>query len=236
MAVQLLLACSVISCIRFTNDNAFKQSVENVSVGRRAIEYVLEQRNLVNPKGLFLEFGVHDGTTLQMISNRFSNSDVHGFDSFLGLPERWRTNSRLPWLDSYVRQGAFSLGGIPPSGLNKNVQLHIGLFQQTLRPFLRKHNRSFVSFVHIDSDTYSAARFVLQSLWRHLHVGTIIIFDELVNYKDFEQHEFLAAHEVLDVVACLVPIAFKGPTVHMNDQELFEHDQGVAFRVEGLLR
>ena len=42
-----------------------------------------------NARGLFLEFGVFEGNSIQTISKNTDNI-VYGFDSFEGLPEKWR--------------------------------------------------------------------------------------------------------------------------------------------------
>ena len=59
---------------------------------------------------LWLEFGVATGRTINYIS-KFTNEKVYGFDSFEGLPEKWR--------DGYDT-GAFSRNGILPE-VNSNV-------------------------------------------------------------------------------------------------------------------
>ena len=132
---------------------------------------------------LWLEFGVTSGRTIQYIS-KFADS-VYGFDSFLGNPEKWR--------DGY-EVGMFSMGGIPPE-VNSNVTLVTGLFQNTLVPFLQEKGKK-VSFIHIDSDLYSSAKFILESVKDHMDTDCVIVFDEFVNYPGFETNgEFKAFHE-----------------------------------------
>lgn len=48
--------------------------------------------NAVDPKvdGLYCEFGVWRGLTINYIASR-SDHTIHGFDSFDGLPEDWRS-------------------------------------------------------------------------------------------------------------------------------------------------
>ena len=42
-------------------------------------------------RGLYLEFGVASGQSINFIASRIPpNQTVHGFDSFEGLPEAWR--------------------------------------------------------------------------------------------------------------------------------------------------
>ena len=39
--------------------------------------------------GLFLEFGVYKGTSINFISSLIPDKKIYGFDSFGGLPEEW---------------------------------------------------------------------------------------------------------------------------------------------------
>ncbi len=140
------------------------------------------------PPGLFLEFGVYDGRTIRLIADevRPHGVDVHGFDSFRGLPEDWNETGR---------KGAFDRGGLLPE-VPANVRLHAGWFDASLPVFLQDHPGR-VSFVHIDSDLYSSARTVLQGVRDRLGVGSVLLFDELLNYPAFEQHELRAFKEFL---------------------------------------
>ena len=124
--------------------------------------------------GLYLEFGVALGNSIRGIGQLNPTKTIYGFDSFKGLPEAWGT---LP-------KGCFACQ--PPTNLPANVVLIIGLFQDTLEEFLSSHPGN-VAFVHIDSDIYSAAKYVLTTLAPRIISGTIIAFDEIyghINCKD----------------------------------------------------
>src|SRR5690349_16469603 len=56
---------------------------------RPAIDQVLAER-LHPAHGFQLEFGVYSGTTINRIAEADYSRTVWGFDSFEGLPERWR--------------------------------------------------------------------------------------------------------------------------------------------------
>ncbi|WP_274364043.1 hypothetical protein [Paenibacillus thermotolerans] len=49
-------------------------------------EHLLDQ---VSTDGLFLEFGVREGDSVNFIANIISPRIIYGFDSFEGLPETW---------------------------------------------------------------------------------------------------------------------------------------------------
>ena len=136
--------------------------------------------------GLVLEFGVFRGDSLQMIAKRCAQQ-VHGFDSFEGLPEDW-TEGR--------EKGRFSLGGELPAIKSANVVLHKGWFEDTLPGFLSS-NPGPARFVHVDCDIYSSTRTVLEQLVPRLVPGTILVFDEYFNYPGWREHEFRAFAEVV---------------------------------------
>lgn len=155
--------------------------------------------------GLWLEFGVFKGNTIQRIARVIGNRTaghnetvIYGFDSFQGLPEAWRVST--PTLTyKYLRYGAFNIGGRPPFKATERIKWVIGLFNATLTPFLDAHASQPVSMVHIDSDLYSAASYVLRTLDERglLRSGVVLIFDELFNFPGFERHEILALWELL---------------------------------------
>ena len=134
--------------------------------------------------GLYFEFGVRSGRSINHIARRRPEVTVHGFDSFEGLPE--------PWTGYTVGEGGFGGEGIPT--VESNVELYVGWFDDTLGPFLADHPGD-VSFVHIDSDIYSSARTILHGLADRLRPGSIIVFNEYFNYPNWKQHEFRAFHE-----------------------------------------
>ena len=145
--------------------------------------HVLDQSiAAVSVDGLYLEFGVFMGGTINHIAQK-TDRTIHGFDAFEGLPEKW----------GGVPVGQFSRQGEPPPVLD-NVKLHIGWFDQTLPEFLRKHPEQ-VAFLHIDSDLYSSAKVVLWGLAERIVPGTVIVFDEYFNYPDWREHEYKAFQE-----------------------------------------
>jgi hypothetical protein len=140
--------------------------------------------NRVTIDGLYLEFGVRSGSTINHIARKNPKRVVHGFDSFEGLPEAWSGYT----LDA----GAFSGEGIPT--VERNVELHVGWFDDTLPTFLDEHDGN-AAFVHIDSDIYSSAKTILDNLTPRIQPGTIIVFNEYFNYPNWKQHEFKAFQE-----------------------------------------
>jgi len=155
-------------------------------------------------EGMLLEFGVFSGKTINMMAAAHPHQQVHGFDTFTGLPEDWRPGFPKGTVrslhDCYLiapQWQKFSTAGKLPQVLD-NVALHVGLFEDTLVPFLDEHAGT-VALVHLDADLYSATRYVLRTLAlaSRLVDGTVLVFDELINYKGWRQGEFKALAEVL---------------------------------------
>jgi hypothetical protein len=139
------------------------------------LSYVFEGMKLQHkPNTLWLEFGVASGHSINYISN-FTTDKVYGFDSFEGLPEKWR--------DGFDK-GAFNQNGNLPH-VNPNVELIKGWFNETLLPFIQTHNKK-VSFIHMDADLYSSTKYIFDVLKDYLDTDCVIVFDELVNYPGFE--------------------------------------------------
>lgn len=139
----------------------------------------------IDPKiscGLYLEFGVATGRTLNHWARLWPERKIYGFDGFQGLPEDWT------W---FIRKGHFRQK-LPR--VQQNCELVVGWFDKTLEGFLERHLGP-AAFVHIDCDLYSSTQYVLQKLKPRLKPGTVIVFDEYFNFPGWEQDEFRAWQE-----------------------------------------
>jgi hypothetical protein len=155
----------------------------------KLLDYVLwRRRDLIRRDGLWLEFGVHKGSTINRIA-KAAPGLVHGFDSFEGLPEDWNRGRQIS------RKGAFDLGGALPK-VRANVRLHKGWFEETLPPFLAE-TPGDVAFLHVDCDLYSSTKTVFEALGDRIGPGTVMVFDELINYATFREHEWRALYELV---------------------------------------
>src|SRR5690606_1350909 len=97
-----------------------------------------------------------------------ANQQVHGFDSFEGLPEVWHHEPR----------GSYTTKGVIPT-MPENVELHVGWFEDTLPEFLAGNDQP-VRFINIDCDIYSSTKTVLDSLASRIVHGSVIVFDEYI--------------------------------------------------------
>jgi hypothetical protein len=133
--------------------------------------------------GLVLEFGVATGRTLNHFARALPGKIIHGFDSFKGLPEDWT---------SRMRRGFFARRDLPK--VRSNCRLWSGWFDDTLPDFLTKYDEP-IALLHIDCDLYSSALTVLGCLQKRIVPGTVIIFDEYMNYPGWQKDEFRAWQE-----------------------------------------
>ena len=135
--------------------------------------------------GLILEFVVGSGNSIRQLS-QLTDQDIHGFDSFQGLPEAW----------NHLSKGAFTSNGVAPEVPN-NVHLHVGLFEESLPPFLKKYEYP-IRLLSIDCDLYNSTKTVFDLLGDRIVSGTVIIFDEYLGYKSWREHEFKAFQEAVE--------------------------------------
>lgn len=160
------------------------------------LRYAVEV-DLKGPPGFWLEMGVGMARTINFIAGLVANDasmiQVHGFDSFQGLPEDWDQGDRI----FKVKTFSLRVPTYMPPTLN-NVLLYKGLFKDNLPVFrdtiLQKEP---IRFLHIDCDSYTPTSEVLTILEENIGPGTVIVFDELYNYPNYAVHEWKAFQEFL---------------------------------------
>lgn len=136
-------------------------------------------------RGTVLEFGVATGRTLNQFAHWLPNKPIHGFDGFVGLPEDWT---------SRMRKGFFARSNLPR--VRKNCQLWVGWFNETLPGFKEKVQLTRpIALLHVDCDLYSSTVTVLNNLKNNIVPGTVIVFDEYMNYPGWQLDEFKAWQE-----------------------------------------
>jgi predicted O-methyltransferase YrrM len=179
---------------RLASETSARFIVDHMRTARNfATDYDLHEwvSQRVDPTlgGLYLEFGVATGRTLNHWARLFPQRTIHGFDSFEGLPETWSWNFQA----GHFRQR------LP--AVRDNCVLHQGWFNQTLPDFLHQHGGQ-IDLLHVDADLYSSASYVLEALASRIRPGTIRVFDEYLNFPGWEQdehrawQEFVARHNV----------------------------------------
>ena len=135
-------------------------------------------------KGSVLEFGVrHANSTRQLAA--LAKQDVHGFDSFEGIPEDWHDEGK----------GSYSTRGHIPK-VPSNIHLHAGWFDATLPKFLETNTKQ-ARLINIDCDIYSSTKTVLDLLASRIVKGTVIIFDEYIGNQHWREDEYKAFQEAV---------------------------------------
>lgn len=213
------------------------------------VSFVLKEY-VHDPRGLFLEFGVFSGTSLNIIARHLQalgGGQVYGFDSFKGLPSTFEGGAG-DMVD--LPSGHFSLE--KPPEVEANAELVIGYFNDTLPAFLNGRLPQDngpppepLRFVHVDCDLASSTLEVLNALAPLLTKGCIIVFDDFVNFPGFREgtlgglQDFLAsdlAPSRLEVLGAPWNILMSAETMPVDyrgwqGRDRFDLERAVAFRV-----
>jgi O-methyltransferase len=147
----------------------------------------------------YWEFGVFRGESLFWWTESIHHADSRfvGFDTFTGLPERWRATEP---------KGAFNVYGRLPDTKDSRCSFQVGLFQDTLLPFATSHDFSRRLVIHLDADLFTSTLFVLTTLARNLKSGDIIFFDNFIcsldEFRAFQSYvaSYRVKYEVLGAV------------------------------------
>jgi Macrocin-O-methyltransferase (TylF) len=179
---QLLLAAKDIDSAR--QFRAAQESAEFVDQHMRIAKSYPDKFALlkaavsqIEVQGLCCEFGVYGGETINFISSLIAR-EVHGFDSFEGLPEDWRQGQE---------KGTFAVGALPR--VRFNAKLYEGWFRDTLPAFLEQHPGP-VAFLHLNADLHSSTRMVFELLGDRIVPGTVIAFGEFFNYPGWREGDY----------------------------------------------
>lgn len=160
---------------------------------------VIKAEDLNNQSILYLEFGVYRGESLKSWLHGITNpeSRFRGFDTFTGLPERWRPTEL---------QGHFDANGQIPQVNDDRCEFEVGLFQDTLPGFIRCTDLSRRLVINLDADMFTSTLYVLTTLAPYLKPGDLIFFDEfscpLDEFRAFEGfvRSFRVKYEVIAAV------------------------------------
>ena len=141
--------------------------------------------------------------------NQHTESRFFVFDTFTGLPENWTYS---------MKKGAFSAGGNIPVIEDSRVKIVKGLFQNSLRPFLKTFTRKNRMFIHLDADLFSSTLYVFTEMDKILSTGDILAFDEFssitgefkafMDYKVSFNRKFRMISKVLSKGWLCVQVAF----------------------------
>ena len=125
------------------------------------------------------------GDSIRLLAG-LTGATVHGFDSFLGLPE--------DWAGATEKRGAFAGR---PRRLPGNVKIHEGMFSESLPAFLEEarpgHGFHARGLRPLLVGPYRVRTWCVP----RIGPGTVIVFDEYFNYPNWQEHEFKAFQEFI---------------------------------------
>lgn len=150
-------------------------------------------------RGDFLEMGVAlGGSGIVLATQMKRGRRFHGYDVFAMIPppsdadpaavhERYRTIAEghsegiggdvyYGYLDNLYEMvlASFARFGQPVDG--ERVQLHRGLFEETLHP------AGPVALAHVDCDWYEPVRLCIERVWPRVSRGGTMVFDDYTEY------------------------------------------------------
>lgn len=138
----------------------------------------------VNKDILYMEFGVWKGESIKYFAKKYksSNSEFYGFDTFYGMPNKWR------WLE----KGHYSTSGEVPKIDDKRIKFEKGLFQDTLPNFMEKlsnETKNKTILINFDAVLYTATLFTLFKLSEHIK-NYYFLFDQFSTDECRAFHNF----------------------------------------------
>lgn len=143
-------------------------------------------KKIYSPDGLFLEFGVGKGSTVNFIARKIYPLHVYGFDNFTGYPEPWRN---------------FSIGStqqLKMPDVEDNVILRKGLFKDSLPLFIDEICQNVsISFIHLDCGLYSSCSTILLGLKDLIKPGCVIVISDGMDYDNWTKDSLKAFNEFL---------------------------------------
>jgi O-methyltransferase len=222
-AVGLMVTASWIRFSRWCNAHPIREAITKTNGHDRGWLYrsVIEGEGLDRQPITYLEFGVYRGESLKSWLHSVSNpaSRFIGFDTFTGLPERWRPTEPA---------GHFDAKGRVPDVNDDRCTFEVGLFQETLPQFVAGADLSRKLIVNLDADMFTSTLFVLTTLAPYFKPGDLIFFDEfscpLDEFRAFEEFvsSFRITYEVIAAVYGYTRVCVKilAPSNLKNSQQI----------------
>ncbi len=163
--------------------------------GSRAYRALYKIAAELAPNDTWAEFGVGCGhnTTKHLRHVLGADGHLYLFDSWTGIPEAWKLSEHH--IEPIGKWKFPSSVGIRLQQLDNRLIITDGFFKDTIPNVLFPEQ---LGLIHIDCDIYSSTRDVLFGLNKFIDTGTVIIFDELIGYQCYEDHEYKALQEWLE--------------------------------------
>ena len=119
------------------------------------------------------------------------------------------------------------------------VKVIKGWFQDSLPEYLASlpNPNLPVTFLHVDGDLFVSAAIPIMLLGARMVSGTVIVFDELYQYPEYEKHEMLALYlwaQQFHVTLCALGTHSTlryPPPLTGSKREAHQDQQSAAFRI-----
>jgi hypothetical protein len=179
---SLRKASDILSYLEWLEQNFGKVKIAS---SRESVWTSIYKQFQINQKVVGIELGVaHGYMTKFWLSNLDKNiCEWHGFDSFEGLPKRWRQ----------YEVGTFSNGGIPPKISDTRLVWHVGSVENTIPAFLSIQRRLDCTWLILfDLDLFEPTLDSWKHLEQHVMPGDYLYFDEA-----FDEGELKVIRELI---------------------------------------
>lgn len=174
-------------------------------------ETIAQAMKAVTIRGDFAEFGTLRGKSARAIQKYISDNKLYCFDTFTGLPEYWR-----PGFDA----GKFGINEKDiPSFNDDRVIIMKGLFKDTI-PEYNAMTSEQLSFIHIDCDLYSSTMDALLGCNDKIVSGTVLLFDEFMNFENWDKPE-VGEYAALNDWIALEKVTVKPLWINQDQQAAF---------------
>lgn len=180
------------------NEEAVVESAEYIKPYKNEVVFLEEgwwkaAVEKINKKGLLLEFGVNQGSSIRFFSFEKPESEWYGFDTFFGFDEDWKGGFAMKGWNNL--EGKLPIIHDPETIKQSNVHLIQGKYKNTIPDFL-KNNKDPIAFMHINCQTYDNTKFVLDSIPKgRLQKGCIILMGDYLGYIGWKINQFKAWQE-----------------------------------------
>lgn len=122
-------------------------------------------------KIIYIELGVWEGYSINYFSKLFTNKESKfiGFDTFTGMPEKWR----------HMDVGHYDQSENLPKFADDRIKLYKGVFQDTLDNYLKNLNldKETKILINFDCVLYTSTLFCLTKI-EHYFKDYFFVFDE----------------------------------------------------------
>lgn len=174
---------------------------------KRILNFLISELNQSHTQNVkVVEFGVAFGDTIKYLVARIEKDlEYHGFDTFTGLPKKWRT---LP-------AGAMSTKGLLPAISSPNINFYTGLVENTLDDSVTARifdgDGEGVYLFIFDFDLFEPTLFAFQKIEPFLKKNDILYFDQAFDYDERQIIENYIVNEerYCPIKASIYGIAFR---------------------------